>query len=69
MDNKTLTALRGVQVGHSTHLDKLTGCTVVLFDDYYPVFVFDWNPNNLSENIKKEAKPDFDTLLNNITND
>lgn len=38
-------------------------------DDYYPVFVFGWNPNNLSENIKKEAKLDFDTLLNDITND
>ena len=30
--NKTLTALNGVRVGHSTHLDKLTGCTVILFD-------------------------------------
>lgn len=36
MDNKTLTALNGVQVGHSTHLDKLTGCTFVLFDKDYP---------------------------------
>ena len=30
--NNTLTALNGVRVGHSTHLDKLTGCTVILFD-------------------------------------
>lgn len=30
--NNTLTALSGIKVGHSTHLDKLTGCTVVLFD-------------------------------------
>lgn len=30
--NNTLTALAGVRVGHSTHLDKLTGCTVILFD-------------------------------------
>jgi L-aminopeptidase/D-esterase-like protein len=30
--NNTLTALEGVQVGHATHLDKLTGCTVILFD-------------------------------------
>lgn len=30
--NNTLTALNGVRVGHSTHLDKLTGTTVVLFD-------------------------------------
>jgi L-aminopeptidase/D-esterase-like protein len=35
--NKTLTSLSGVKVGHSTHLDKLTGCTVVLFDKPYPV--------------------------------
>lgn len=35
--NRTLTALTGVRVGHSTHLDKLTGCTVVLFDKPYPV--------------------------------
>lgn len=35
--NKTLTALKGVKVGHSTHLDKLTGCTTVLFDKPYPV--------------------------------
>ncbi len=35
--NKTLTALEGDKVGHSTHTDKLTGCTVVLFDDLYPV--------------------------------
>ncbi len=35
--NNTLTALTGVKVGHSTHLDKLTGCTVILFDKPYPV--------------------------------
>ncbi len=35
--NNTLTALKGVSVGHSTHLDKLTGCTLVLFDEVYPV--------------------------------
>ena len=32
MTNKTLTALPGVRVGHSTHLEKLTGATVILFD-------------------------------------
>ena len=32
MTNTTLTALPGVRVGHATHLDRLTGCTVVLFD-------------------------------------
>ena len=37
MDNTTLTSLTGVKVGHSTHLDKLTGCTVILFDKPYPV--------------------------------
>src|SRR3989344_873901 len=37
MINNSLTALQGIKVGHSTHLDKLTGCTVVLFDDFYPV--------------------------------
>lgn len=37
MDNKTLTALHGVRVGHATHPDKLTGCTVILFDKPYQV--------------------------------
>jgi L-aminopeptidase/D-esterase-like protein len=35
--NNTLTSIKGVKVGHSTHLDKLTGCTVVLFDKPYPI--------------------------------
>lgn len=35
--NNTLTALKGIRVGHSTHLDKLTGTTVVLFDSPFPV--------------------------------
>jgi L-aminopeptidase/D-esterase-like protein len=30
--NSTLTALDGVRVGHSTHLEEMTGCTVVVFD-------------------------------------
>ena len=37
MTNKTLTALPGVRVGHSTHLEKLTGATVILFDQPYTV--------------------------------
>lgn len=37
MDNKTLTALKGVKVGHATHLDKLTGCTFISFDKELPV--------------------------------
>jgi L-aminopeptidase/D-esterase-like protein len=36
-NNNTLTALTGVKVGHATHLDKLTGCTVVTFDRAFPV--------------------------------
>lgn len=35
--NHTLTALKGVKVGHSTHLDKLTGTTVVLFKNDFPM--------------------------------
>lgn len=36
MQNNTLTALKGVKVGHATHLDKLTGCTAIIFDEEYP---------------------------------
>lgn len=32
MTNNTLTALNGVRVGHSTNINKLTGCTAILFD-------------------------------------
>ena len=40
------------------------------YDDYYPMFVFNWNPQYLTENIEKAKEHiDFDTLLNNITND
>lgn len=35
--NNTLTGLKSVKVGHSTHLDKLTGTTVVLFDKDFPM--------------------------------
>lgn len=35
--NNTLTALSGVRVGHSTQIDKLTGCTAVVFDRPMPV--------------------------------
>jgi L-aminopeptidase/D-esterase-like protein len=37
MTNNTLTALEGVSVGHATHPEDLTGCTVVLFDEPYSV--------------------------------
>jgi L-aminopeptidase/D-esterase-like protein len=36
-ENNTLTALKGVRVGNSTHADTLTGCTVVVFDKPMPV--------------------------------
>lgn len=36
MKNNTITALKGVRVGHATHLDKLTGCTAIIFDKEYP---------------------------------
>lgn len=39
MTNNTLTALNGVRVGHSTHVDKLTGCTAIMFDRRLPVAV------------------------------
>lgn len=35
--NSTLTALKGVQVGHASHPEQLTGCTVILFDKDFPV--------------------------------
>lgn len=31
--NKTITALKGVKVGHATITDKLTGCTLISFDE------------------------------------
>lgn len=37
VENNTLTALKGVRVGHSTQSERLTGCTVVVFDKPYPV--------------------------------
>ena len=30
--NNSLTELNGISVGHSTNLEKLHGCTVVVFD-------------------------------------
>ena len=37
MSNDTLTALPGVRVGHSSHPEAMTGCTVVRFDHDIPV--------------------------------
>lgn len=33
MSNNTLTAVPGIRVGHSTHLEGATGCTVILCED------------------------------------
>ncbi|MEK9176226.1 MAG: P1 family peptidase [Patescibacteria group bacterium] len=44
--NKTLTALKGVKVGHSTHLDKLTGTTVVVFDKELPLVFKSYGGSN-----------------------
>lgn len=35
--NETLMALKGVKVGLSTHPEKLTGITVILFDEDFPM--------------------------------
>jgi len=37
IQNNSLTALNGVSVGHSTNLEKLHGCTVVVFDKPFNV--------------------------------
>lgn len=36
-ENNTLTALKGVRVGHATDQEALTGCTLILFDKDFPV--------------------------------
>ena len=35
--NRSITALKGVKVGHITYADKLTGCTLILFRRPLPV--------------------------------
>lgn len=61
MDNKTLTALKGIKVGHSTHLDKLTGCTVVLFDNPYPISYksYGGGPGTFNTDGLRNGKSDF----------
>lgn len=59
--NNTLTALNGVRVGHSTHTDKLTGCTVVLFDTPYSVAYTSYGggPATYNTDTLKSGKTDY----------
>lgn len=61
MDNVTLTALKGVKVGHSTHLDKLTGTTVVLFDNHFPIAykTYGGSPGTYNTDAFRNGKSDF----------
>ncbi len=61
MDNKTLTALKGVKVGHSTHPDKLTGCTVILFDKPLPMVSksYGGSPGTFNTDALQNGKSDF----------
>lgn len=56
--NNTLTALKGVRVGHSTHLDKLTGCTVVVFDKSYPMAykTYGGSPGTFNTDVMQNGK-------------
>ena len=78
VDNIRPTFSEEVTIGNSgAKLTLSTNNDVVILrvgtDDYgdnYTTFVFDWNPQYLTENIEKAKEHiDFDTLLNNITND
>lgn len=59
--NKTLTSLKGVRVGHSTHLDKLTGTTVVLFDKDLPMAYksYGGDPGTYNTDPLRNGKSDF----------
>ena len=61
MKNITLTSLKGVKVGHSTHLDKLTGTTVVLFDKDYPMAykTYGGSPGTYNTDTLTNGKSDF----------
>lgn len=61
MGNKTLTSLKGVKVGHSTHLDKLTGTTVVLFDKDYPMAYksYGGDPGTYNTDPLRNGRSDF----------
>ncbi|HWY78922.1 MAG TPA: P1 family peptidase [Candidatus Sulfotelmatobacter sp.] len=59
--NKTLTAIKGVKVGHSTHLDKLTGTTVVLFDRDFPMAYksYGGDPGTFNTDTLKNGRSDY----------
>lgn len=61
MKNNTLTSLKGVKVGHSTHLDKLTGTTVVLFDNHFPMAykIYGGSPGTYNTDTLRNGKSDF----------
>jgi L-aminopeptidase/D-esterase-like protein len=56
--NNTLTALKGVMVGHSTHLDKLSGCTLVVFDEFYPMAYksYGGSPGTFNTDVLQDGK-------------
>ncbi len=55
--NKTLTALNGIKVGHSTHIDKLTGTTVVF--SINPILL----PINLTEDQPEPIIPTLSAMV------
>lgn len=61
MDNKTLTALKGVKVGHSTHSDKLTGTTVILFDKDFPMAYksYGGDPGTFNTDTLRNGRSDY----------
>jgi L-aminopeptidase/D-esterase-like protein len=61
MINSTLTALKGVKVGHATHIDKLTGTTVVLFDSHFPMAykTYGGSPGTYNTDTLQNGKSDY----------
>ena len=59
--NNTLTTLKGVKAGHSTHLDKLTGTTVVIFDKDFPMAYksYGGDPGTFNTDALKNGRSDF----------
>lgn len=64
--NSTLTALKGVKVGHSTHADKLTGCTVVLFDRPYPVAYKSYGGDAATFNVENMKSGSWDYMRSGL---
>ena len=58
--NNTLTALKGVRVGHSTHRDKLTGTTVVVFEKDFPMAykTYGGSPGTFNTDAMQSGKSD-----------